>query len=179
MKTKIIITLLLMLVSLTLSAQKRHQPSDSEKQEQYRAEVREAIGLDYSMPDYSINKVDAQVMGTRLAQLVDFLCENYDNDVYVTVMNRILEKHIKGLQYPNIKKLQLDKVTKTGNEITMSFDTTLYPNNLNKKHVPLVFTFVDGISESKQVNGLFAYIGKYVTSREKLKENLFQIIDSK
>ena len=40
---------------------------DAEK----RAEYRECIGLDYSMPDYSTNRVNPKVMGARLAKILD------------------------------------------------------------------------------------------------------------
>lgn len=166
-RTKMILTALLMVVSLTLSAQKRHQLSDAEKEEQYRTEVREAIGLDYSMPDYSINKVDAQVMGTRLAKIVEYFCANYQQNLYDTTLSHILDEQIKGIHHSSIKSMKFSKVTKKGDEITMYFDTLLEPNNLNIKHTDLIFSFVDGVSESKNVNDLFMYMTRYANMHEK------------
>ena len=166
-RTKMILATLLILVSTTISAQKKHQLSDAEKEVQYRTEVRETIGLDYSMPDYSINKVDAQVMGTQLAKIVEFLSENYDHDIYSNTLSCIAEEQIKELNYPVIKKLKLKNVSKVGNEITISFDTILWPNNINLKRSDIIFTFVDGVSESKNVNDLFMYMTRYANMHEK------------
>ena len=160
MRTRISILIFLLGVT-TLSAQKRHQLTDAEKQEQYRIEVRETIGLDFPMSDYSINKVDAQVMGTRLARLVEYFCANYQQNLYDTTLSLILDEQIKGIHHPSIKSMKLKNVTKNGNEITMCFDTLLEPNNLNIKHTDLIFSFVNGVSESKNVNDLFIYMTRY------------------
>lgn len=151
-----------MMVSFTLFAQKKNQLSDSEKEELYRTEVREAMGLDYSMPDYSINKIDSEKMGTRLTKIVEFLCENYDHDVYSNTLSCIVEEQIKDLNHPVIKKLKLKNVKKVDNEITISFDAILWPNNLNIKRTDIILVFVDGVSESRNVNDLFSYMARYV-----------------
>lgn len=134
MKKKIIITLLLMMIPFVILAQKR-QLADAEKEELYRTEVREAIGLDYFIPDYSINKIDSEKMGTRLAKIVEFLCENYDHGVYSNTLNCIVEEQIKELNHPVIKKLKLNNVKKVDNEFTISFDAFLWPNDLNIKRL--------------------------------------------
>ena len=67
MRIRMIITALILLLSATLSAQS-HQPSDLRLQPSDRmAAYREAIGLDMTVPDFSTKKIDAKVMGTRLA----------------------------------------------------------------------------------------------------------------
>lgn len=61
MKIKgMIITALMLLLSTTLTAQSL-QPSDR------MSAYREAIGLDMTVPDFETKKIDAKVMGTRLA----------------------------------------------------------------------------------------------------------------
>lgn len=67
----------MLLLSATLSAQS-HQPSDIRPQPSDRmAAYREAIGLDMTVPDFSTKKIDAKVMGTRLAGILEYLLENY------------------------------------------------------------------------------------------------------
>lgn len=39
-------------------------------------EYREKIGLDYSMPDFNTSKIDAKVIGVRLAKILQSLEEN-------------------------------------------------------------------------------------------------------
>jgi hypothetical protein len=73
---KILFTLCLLLGATTLSAQS-HQTSDISHQTSDRmAAYREAIGLDMSVPDFSTKKIDAKVMGTRLANLLRYFKEN-------------------------------------------------------------------------------------------------------
>lgn len=38
--------------------------------------MREKIGLDMTMPDFETKKIDAKVMGDRLAGMLDYLMEN-------------------------------------------------------------------------------------------------------
>lgn len=50
-------------------------------------------------------------------------------------------RQIDGLNYCAIRMIQLDKVTKRGNEITITFKTTLDKNKLNLKKAKLCFRF--------------------------------------
>ena len=53
------------------------------KEEIYKAEVREKLQLDYSMTDYSTSKIDAKLMGPRLAKILKSIfrifVENFKN----------------------------------------------------------------------------------------------------
>ena len=42
-----------------------------------RKEIRERIGLDLSVPDFSTKKINKKVMGTRLAGILEYLLENW------------------------------------------------------------------------------------------------------
>ena len=59
----------LLLGATSISAQ---TSSELSKIEQYKAEVRSKLQLDYSMPDYSTSKIDSKVMGSRLANFPIF-----------------------------------------------------------------------------------------------------------
>ena len=61
MKMKqILITLLLLLGAANLSAQSSWSTTN---EDQYNSEIRQELNLDYTLPDYSIHKVDPKVMG--------------------------------------------------------------------------------------------------------------------
>ena len=51
--------------------------SAQEQDDKKREELRQQIGLDYSMPDYSVNKIDDEKIGTHLANMLRFLERNY------------------------------------------------------------------------------------------------------
>ena len=144
----------------TLSAQNTRL-SEAEKQEQYKNEVREKLALDYSMPDYSITKIDPKVMGSRLAKLVEYICDNYQQQVNLGTLNILQSKQIDNLNYARIQELKLDSVFKKDNEITVQFKTSLGPNIRNLKKANLSFSFIDGVSENKDVNDFFISLSRY------------------
>lgn len=66
MKTiKILFTALLMLVSLASFAQANND------NEEYKTRVRQTLQLDYSMPDYSTSRINAKIIGQRLANILN------------------------------------------------------------------------------------------------------------
>ena len=133
-------------------------PSD----DQYNAEVRQTLNLDYSMPDYHTGKIDPKVMGPRLAMLLEELCSKYKESVNNSYLSTILCQQIEDLDYCTIKEMKLEDVTKMGNTITIRFKTVLNKNPLNIKKSDLTIPFVDGVSESKYANSLFMTISKYL-----------------
>ena len=128
----IALTFLLLFMAGTLPAQNTRL-SEAEKQEQYKNEVRENLALDYSMPDYSISKIDSKVMGSRLAKMVEYICNNYQQQVNLGRLNIIQCNQIDDLNFVRIQDLKLDSILKQGNEITVQFKTSLGPNSRNLK----------------------------------------------
>ena len=129
---------------------------------QYNAEVRQKLSIDTTLPDYSVYKVDPQVMGPRLAAILQELGAKYKRSDYLSILSMIQADQIEGLDYCTIEKLGLVNVTKSGNTITIRFKTTLAKNPLDLKKSDLILTFVDGVSENKQVNALFSNICNYM-----------------
>lgn len=157
MRLRIIITTLMLMASVAMSAQVNNVQTD-----EYKNEVRQELNLDYSMPDYSIHKIDPKVMGPRLAAILQEFCAKYKQDSYLSVLSSIQAEQIDGLDYCTIEKMGLVNVTKSGNTITIRFKTTLGPNPLDLKKSDLIVTFIDGVSENKKVNSLFSNICNYM-----------------
>ena len=129
---------------------------------QYNADIRQKLSIDTTLPDYSVYKVDPQVMGPRLASILHELGAKYKRSDYLSTLSMIQADQIEGLDYCTIEKLGLVNVTKSGNTITIRFKTTLAKNPLDLKKSDLVLTFIDGVSENKQVNALFSNICNYM-----------------
>ena len=74
-----------------------------------RKEIREKIGLDMTVPDFSTKKIDAKVMGPRLAGILEYLLENFHQVIYESYFARILSEQHEALQnkFFNIKKMKL------------------------------------------------------------------------
>lgn len=105
MKKQILILLLLFIGTVNVYSQLRTVGSDSER----HAEYQKAIGLDMTIPDFDTNKIDAQVMGSRLANLLNYPLENYHQGTYELQIAQILGEQNESLQhlYYKIKKCSL------------------------------------------------------------------------
>ena len=94
MKGMIIMTLMLM-VSMGMDAQIRvGYQTDSAK----IAEYRERIGIDMTVPDYETKKIDAKVMGTRLAGILEYLLENYTQGTYSRLIALMIGEQVEELK---------------------------------------------------------------------------------
>ena len=83
----LLLTMLLLLGATSISAQTSAKPSlDSVK----IAEYREKLSLDYSMPDYSVKKIDENKMGTHLANILRYFEENGTRGTLTSWISSIL-----------------------------------------------------------------------------------------
>ena len=163
----ILITLLLLLGATSIFAQ---SDSNTRRDSLYRQEVREMIALDYSMPDYSVKKIDESKLGSRLASLLRYLEENQKNGYINPWIASVVKEQNESLRekYIEVEKLKLVSVSKAGNVISIIYKASLSDKKENSEPVMVNIRFLDGVSESKNVNDLFSYISRYVTAREQL-----------
>lgn len=155
----------LLLGAASLSAQ---TVAETDKQSLYNAELRQQIGLDYSMPDYSVKKIDASVIGPRLARILTRLLDDFKQPLYNQFLSMIRSQVAEdpNLQYVHVDKLKLLNIGKIGNTVTIRFNTFTKDKNRGKLNYDLEFVFVDGLSDDKTVNDLFSNIGRYIKDEE-------------
>lgn len=156
----LILSFLLLLSSVSLSAQwKNTKLSEEEK----RAEYREKIGIDMNVPDFDTKKIDAKVMGTRLANILTFLMNNYQQGFYISQLKDIASDQNKALQYVylEIKKMSFLYAVKKGDELAIMMKLHLHKNSSGIKQTNLLFYFIDGVSEDRKTNVLFSTISNY------------------
>ncbi len=137
-----------------------------------RKEIREKIGLDMTVPDFSTKKIDAKVMGTRLAGILEYLLENFHQVIYESYFARILSEQHEALhnKYFDIKKMKFISASKKDNEITILMKVWPDKNTANVKQADLKIHFIDGVSESRTTNELFSTLSRYVQAHEKLNQ---------
>lgn len=159
----------MLMVSMGMNAQiKVGYQTDSARM----AEYREQIGLDMSVPDFKVKKIDEAKMGARLANLLRYFEENYSQGSYNRWITSVLRQQNEDFEhvYPEVTKIKLESASKTGNEITVKYKIWLGDNPQKVKQTLVTFHFKDGISEIKTVNGMFSYMSRYVQAREKLNQ---------
>ena len=137
-------------------------------EDQYKSDIRQKLNLDYSMADYSVKKIDERKMGSHLANILRYFEENGTRGTLTPWIGSILSEQNQSFKnrYIELKKLKLQKASKTGNEITIIYHATLQGSADLPSQADLTFHFLDGVSESKPVNEMFSYISRYVTARE-------------
>ena len=156
----LILTFLLLLSTVSLSAQWSTAQTKAAKQ----AEYREKIGIDMSVPDFETKKIDAKVMGPHLANILTFLMKNYQQGFYVSQLKDIASDQNKALQYVYLetKKLSFLYAVKKGDELAIMMKLQLHKNSSGSKQTNLLFYFIDGVSEDNKTNVLFSTISHYV-----------------
>ena len=154
---KLFLMTMLMLFTQSLSAQTTQQSEDART-----VELRQELGIDYSMPDFSSSKIDGKVIGERLAKLLQQLQSKYDNCVLNQYISLIQCEQIEDLNYATVEKLNITRISKVGDVITIEAKTKLSNNAAKVKNAKLTFVFDKGVSESISVNDLFKNLGRYI-----------------
>ncbi|SNU03315.1 hypothetical protein SAMN06298211_101501 [Prevotellaceae bacterium MN60] len=160
-KTLLLFSLLLMVCGIAAQ-------SIGQIDEKKMMEYRETIGLDYSMPDFNTSKIDAKVIGVRLAKILQSLEENYVQGYYNRTLASILAEQLEtpAYQFVAVTKIKTQQITKMGDEITILLKTTFKSTNEGKKNTILTLRFFQGISDSHFVNSLFYALGNYLKEDE-------------
>lgn len=169
MKFRLLITALMLMAPLAMSAQLRTgYQTDSVR----NAEYRKKIAIDMSVPDFETKKIDGKVMGTHLASLIEFLLENYHQGTYNMQISEIVKEQNEALEklYFNIKKMEFVSAKKTGDEINIYMKVWPVKNEAKVKQTVLTIHFKDGVGDNTNVNSLFSSMSRYVQARKELNQ---------
>ena len=136
-----------------------------------RAKYKQEIGLDMSVPDYQTKRIDPKVMGPRLAGILNYILENYQQSVYINRISLILSEQNEALEnlYQRTKKMKFVSAEKKADELTVVMRLWLDKNAANVKQTDMILYFKDGVSDSQKVNELLSDASKFVQAREELK----------
>lgn len=152
---KLILICLLFFTALTLYAQ------TSSLTEEEKSELRQRIGIDYSISDFNTSSINEKVIGTRLAKMLKYLDGNTNNYNVYSYLSSIQREQIEGLNYVTVESYKIKNISKQGDVITIKLKTKLKQNAKNIKSADLLITFDKGVSESQAANDLFCDLGRY------------------
>jgi len=127
-----------------------------------KEKTRKEIGLDYSMPDFEMNRIDSKVIGTRLASILQYLKTHDDEFSIKSQLAIILRDQEPDLQYAIIEKFKTKTIRKNGQEINVIIELKIGKNPLGVKRRNITLRFVDGLSDNVAENDLFRYICNYL-----------------
>jgi hypothetical protein len=152
----------LLLGATPLSAQSQPQSQIAKYDTRSVEDLRQQIGLDVEMPDYTTKRVDADVIGDHLAKMLNLLVHNIADRWYVQKMSSILSSQDAQLKYVIVDKIRVQRISKRDSEIIVKLKTWLSQNSSGLKTADVGFHFIDGVSDNQDVNDLFCHLSRYV-----------------
>lgn len=155
---KLLISFMLLACALGAQAQTAVQQEDSKV-----TELRQQIGIDYSMPDFKTKKIDGAVIGTHLAGMLNLLQKYYNDGTYNWKLAAIVKEQKEMVSQVSIDKLKITEITKNGDVICVKMNTKLSKNSEGIKTTDIVIVVDKGVSDSQSVNSLFSYLSRYVS----------------
>lgn len=154
---KLVFTLLLTLSAFSISAQTSQQSEEARI-----AELRQKIGIDYSMPDFNTSRINGKIIGERLAKMLQKLQDNALDYVWSSWIAGIICEQSGKLQYATLEKFSIKNISKRGDIITIKANAKLKKNAINIDKYEMIMVFDKGVSESIFVNDLFIGLNKYL-----------------
>lgn len=161
---KIIMTLCLWLASIASIAGGVMQHDTARA-----AEIRQALDIDYAVPDFSTTKIEPEVIGARLAKILQLLMRDYRQGVYNHCLSRILDSQMDGEKqhFLTIEKLKVRSIQKKDSLITIRVQLlSAKTEEMGRIKRDVDFVFVNGVSEDDRVNDLFCDLARYVKDDE-------------
>lgn len=153
---KLLIIIMLMACALGAQAQTAVQQEDTKV-----TEMRQQIGIDYSMPDFKTKKIDGEVIGTHLAGMLNLLQKYYNDGTYNWKLAAIVKEQKGFVSQVSVDKLKINEISKVGSIISIKMTTKLSKNAVGIKSADIELVFIKGLSESQAVNSLFSYLSRY------------------
>ena len=160
---KLLFLSFLMLTVVGMQAQTTSQGEDEKV-----IEMRQKIGIDYTVPDYDVKKPDAKVMGWRLAKMLQKLENNYLQGTYNRMLASIRSEVLEDprIRYIAVNKMKILKVQKVGDLITIRISTSSKNETLGKLNHEFEIKFEKGVSDNDTTNQLFSDLNRYVKEDE-------------
>lgn len=154
---KLVTIIALLCCTFCAFAQEAVQQEDSKV-----TEMRQQIGIDYSMPDFKTKKIDGVIIGTHLAGMLNLLQKYYNDGTYNWKLAAIVKEQTGMVSQVAVDKLKVGEISKEGDIIRVKMNTKLSKNSEGMKSVVIELVFNKGVSESQSINSLFSYLSRYV-----------------
>ena len=162
--SRLLILMFVFVCSFNVQAQDvKEQQEDSQI-----AFTRGRIGIDYSIPDFSTKKIDGSIIGDHLADMLNYLLENYSKGSCKGKLMSVIRKQYDSLVPPEIKNLKVIEISKTGDVITVKTKVFLSKNEEGISNLEIPFVFDKGISQNWLINNLFIYLSRACQEESRL-----------
>lgn len=154
--------LILLLLSIGVTASYAQTSPATPQAEQYKSELREKLQLDYSMQDFSTSKLNPKIIGARLSKMLHKLQDTIHDPVFNRKLSHIVCEQNPNLKYVIIDKFSIKNISKSGNVMTIKAKAKLDKSTAGVKTAEIVMRFDNGVSDSTTINDLFSDLGRYI-----------------
>lgn len=126
------------------------------------------IDIDMSVPDFKSKKIDQEVMGCRLAKMIDFIQKNYKQGGYNRRLAQIRYEQTEDprIRFANIDRVEYLEAEKKDSIILLKWHTFTKLENKEKVNYDITMRFINGISDNEAVNDLFSDISRFIQPEE-------------
>ena len=145
-----------MLSVLSISAQTTQQSEDART-----VELRQKIGIDYTMPDFNTSKINGNVIGIHLAKMLKKLDDRASDYGWSSSIINICCEQNEKLRYAILEKFRIKNISKAGDVITIKANVKLQKNSAGIRNTDILMVFDKGVSASQAVNDLFSNLSRY------------------
>ncbi len=154
--SRIILIFLLLFSAVNMFAQTTQQSEDA-----CTVELRQKIGIDYTMPDFNTSKINGNVIGIHLAKMLRKLDDRAcDYGWSSSIINICCEQNEK-LGYAILERFRIKNISKAGDVITIKANVKLQKNSAGVRNTDILMIFDKGVSASQAVNDLFSILSRY------------------
>ena len=161
---KLLFTTALLIMTFSAFAQYfASQRWDETREDWYRR----MINFNYDVPDYSVDRLDPDIVGRRTAEILQRLLRNSDQALTNRKLSLVRNVQMGEPQYKYsvIDKMKIKHIQKEDSIITITFNT--FSKEKKKKiYFDLVFTFINSLSDDEMTNTLFSDIGRYIRKND-------------
>ena len=115
------------------------------------------------MPDYESTTIDANIIGERLAKMLESLKNNYVRNEFNHLLSNIRDAQIvdRRAYTLRIDEMEIKRISKKDSVISISISTLSKPEKKQKYRNDVIISFINGVSANNTANELFYQLGRY------------------
>ena len=147
----------LLLLAFTMPVQAYSQDEDEKT-----VTLRQELGIDYSMPDFSTSRIDDEVIGKRLAGMLQLLKRQGHYFEWGNQLVAVCHEQHANLRFAHLEKFSIRRIIKKDDVITVVIRLRLGPNTAGIRTVDVPVVFNKGVSTSQAANDLFTNLARYI-----------------
>ena len=133
---------------------------------------RKMIDIDMSVPDFKTKKIDQNVMGWRLAKMITFIQNSYQQAQYNRALSTIRYEQTEDprIRFEIIDKWDFVDAEKNDSVILIKWHALTMLDTKEKVEHDIYFRFSKGITDCERINEFLSNISRYIKSDEEENE---------